>query len=108
MNAYEYRQEARRERLERAATRARTEGEARLVSADRMARQMDGQPILVGHHSEKRHRRQIARMQGNMRQGFTRLREAEELARRAASVGTGGISSDDPEAVAKLDDKVEL
>ena len=41
-----------------------------------------------------------------MRRGFTRLREAQDLARRAAAVGTGGISSDDPEAVTLLAEKV--
>lgn len=82
MNAYEWKLEARRQRLERAADRAKQEGESRLATADQMAYQMNGQPILVGHHSEKRHRRQIDKMWNHTRQGFTRLKEAEELARR--------------------------
>ena len=77
-----------------------------VVSADGMARRMDGQPILVGHHPEKRHRRQIARMHNHCRVGFARLREAEELALRAGAVGSGGISSDDPDAPDKLRQKV--
>lgn len=40
------------------------------------------------------------------RVGFARLRKAEELARRAGAVGSGGISSDDPDAPDKLRQKV--
>lgn len=107
MNAYEWKQEQRRERLEKAARRASREGEASLQSAHREVEGIPfGQPILVGHHSEKRHRRALARHDSKMRRGFERLKEAEDLARRAAAVGTAGISSDDPEAVSKLGDKV--
>jgi Spy/CpxP family protein refolding chaperone len=31
-----------------------------------------GQPILVGHHSERRHRRDIARIDSGMRNGVER------------------------------------
>lgn len=65
-----------------------------------------GQPILVGHHSERRHRRDIAKIDSSMRKGIEADNRSKELAARAASVGTAGISSDDPEAVRKL--KVEL
>ncbi len=73
--------------------------------ADKFFYEMNGQPILAGHHSEKRHRNAIAKNQNRMRAGLDLAKEAKELARRAEAVGTGGISSDDPEAVAKLADK---
>ncbi len=57
---------------------------------------------MVGHHSEKRHRRDIAKIDSSMRKGIERSDKADELAARAAAVGTAGISSDDPEAVRKL------
>lgn len=41
-----------------------------------------------------------------MRKGCEASDRAAELEHRAAAVGTGGISSDDPEAVEKLTDKV--
>jgi hypothetical protein len=107
MNAYEWKQETRRQRLQRAADRSRGEGEASVSSGFRFFHEMNGQPVLVGHHSEKRHRNAIRKADNRIRSGFARLKEAEELSRRAASVGTGGISSDDPEAVEKLGDKVE-
>lgn len=42
-----------------------------------------GQPILVGHHSEKRHRKDIARMQTLDRKSIDAYRDANETARRA-------------------------
>ncbi|MCC3151437.1 DUF3560 domain-containing protein, partial [Bifidobacterium bifidum] len=57
MNSYERKQEARRERLEARAEKARTEAKATYDRAHTMAEAIPfGQPILVGHHSEKRDR----------------------------------------------------
>jgi hypothetical protein len=39
-----------------------------------------GQPILVGHHSEKRHRRDLARIDSGMSKGFEEGRKADRLA----------------------------
>ncbi|WP_143132963.1 DUF3560 domain-containing protein, partial [Brucella cytisi] len=70
MNAYEQKQENRRARLEAAAGRA----EARAVFAYKRADMSEaatgipfGQPILVGHHSEARHRRTIEKADRAMR-----------------------------------------
>lgn len=103
MNAYELKQEMRRSRLEARAERLRKLSSARYQTAKGM---MDcipmGQPILVGHHSEKRDRNFRKRIDSNMRASFELNKAAEEAAGRAASVGSGGISSDDPDAVVKL------
>lgn len=104
---YEQRQEARRERLEERADKAQAEADARSKAASAIYDHIPlGQPILVGHHSEKRHRRDLKRAESNMRKGVEAAKAAAELARRAAAVGTAGISSDDPEAVAKLKTKL--
>lgn len=42
-----------------------------------------GQPILVGHHSEGRHRRDLARAEANMRKGIEVGEQSEEAARKA-------------------------
>lgn len=103
---YEDRVERRRERLENAAERARAESDRRHDAADDALRGIEpGQPILVGHHSEKVHRRAIKRHNVNMRKAIDAGKDAQELARRADAVGTGGVSSDDPEAVTKLEQK---
>jgi hypothetical protein len=106
VNAYEWKQERRRERLEARAARLAAEGEARFKSAAAAIAGIEpGQPILVGHHSEKRHRRALQRHDQAMRSAFAKMDAAAEAARRAAAAGSGGISSDDPDAVAKLADK---
>lgn len=106
MNSYEAKQEARRERLERAADRARDEStHAHERARDAVAGIPFGQPILVGHHSEKRHRRALERHDNAMRKACELSDKARDLEARAAAVGTAGISSDDPDAVAKLEDK---
>lgn len=105
MNSYEAKQEARRERLENAAAKAEQRASAAFKRADLREEASGiplGQPILVGHHSERRHRNAIARADRAMRTSIEESKRAEELARKAAAVGTGGISSEDPEAVTKI------
>lgn len=103
MNRYEWKQEQRRERLEARADHLRNEGEARVGRARSMADCIPfGQPILVGHHSEKRDRNFRAKIHNNFSKGFEAIKAAGALDARAASVGTGGISSDDPDALVKL------
>lgn len=108
MNSYEAKQEARRERLERRAAALAAGSEQRFRAARSALDGIEpGQPILVGHHSEKRHRRALERHDQRMRKAIELQQEAKELAARAAAVGTGGISSDDPDAPAKLREKLE-
>ena len=61
-----------------------------------------GQPILVGHHSEKRHRALLERSDNAMKRGVEADKKADYYQERAASVGSGGIQSDDPDALEKL------
>lgn len=108
MNWYEEKQEAKRERLEDRAERLRREGDAKVKSGfDRLKAIPFGQPILVGHHSEKRDRNYRAKACGAIDKGFELQQAAGEVAARAAAIGTGGISSDDPDAVVKLKEKIE-
>lgn len=103
MNAYEAKQEARRERLEARADRLERESHGAYRQAMGCLDGIEpGQPILVGHHSEKRHRRALDRHDGAMRKSIDAQNAAGEARAKAASVGTGGISSDDPDAIAKL------
>ncbi|HRM75967.1 MAG TPA: DUF3560 domain-containing protein, partial [Paracoccus sp. (in: a-proteobacteria)] len=89
----------RRDRLEAAADRAETRANAAYKRADMSEASTGipfGQPILVGHHSESRHRRAIERADNAMRKSVAEDKRARELRAKAASVGTGGISSEDP------------
>lgn len=105
MNAYEAKQEARRERLEAAADRADERASAAYERADMREEKSGipfGQPILVGHHSEGRHRAALKRADNAMRKSVEESKRAGDLRAKAASVGSGGISSDDPDAIDKL------
>lgn len=62
-----------------------------------------GQPILVGHHSERRHRNTLDKADRLYRKAFVECDgKADHYENKAEGVGQGGISSDDPEAVRKL------
>lgn len=110
MNAYERKQEEKRARLERAAERAEAKSEAAYKRADMSEAATGiplGQPILVGHHSERRHRAAIRRAENAMRASIEADKRAKELRDRAAGVGKGGVSSDDPDAIQKLQAKID-
>lgn len=107
MNHYEQKVEARKERLEARAARLAQESDQLAGRAMRMAEVIPfGQPILVGHHSEGRDRRYRSKIDNTFRKASETHKEAQEVARRASSVGTGGISSDDPDALEKLKGKL--
>lgn len=66
-----------------------------------------GQPILVGHHSERRDRNYRARIDGVMRKSVEADKKAEYYAQKALSIEDNeAIFSDDPEALLKLEQKL--
>jgi hypothetical protein len=66
-----------------------------------------GQPILVGHHSEKRHRAALAKSDRAMHNAYDAFKESEHLERQAeAARHNDVISSDDPLAILKLIEKI--
>lgn len=108
---------SRRSRLERKvqkraewAAKADARSDARLHAADRIASVIPlGQPILVGHHSEGRHRRDLERIDSNMRKGI----EESKLADHHRSAGAGladqlerSVFSDDDDAVQQLEARI--
>lgn len=109
MNDYEQKRAARIERLRARADAHGAQVDARFATARQIGSAIPfGQPILVGHHSEGRHRRDLARIDANMRKGVEAQKTAEDLERRARAAETStAVSSDDPDAVAKLRAKVE-
>lgn len=108
MNKYEEKLAARKARLEERAEKA----SAASAVVYRRARSMGecipfGQPILVGHHSESRDRNFRSRIHNTYGKAFALQDKASYYADKAASVGTGGISSDDPDAIKKLRAELE-
>ncbi len=99
-------QQARRERAERKAAHLERLGEQQWESARAETATIPmGQPILVGHHSEGRHRNALKRQDRRSRQALDTLRAAES-AHGAAERAGYAISNDDPDAIVAL--KVRL
>lgn len=106
-----------RERQERKAERLRGWAEGREAKADAARAGVDqiagmipfGQPILVGHHSERRHRRDIDRIDRGMRATVEHGAKAQEMAQRADNIEAAAaqaIYSDDPDATERLAEKI--
>jgi hypothetical protein len=101
--------EKQRERQERA--QARTKGllkkaREQMESADRDVKHIPlGQPIIVGHHSENRHRNALKRCQRLTSKACDTYREAEAAQWSARNAGHA-ITADDPEAIQALEAKL--
>lgn len=108
MTTYEEKKQARIERLQARAEAKRKEAEARYTTAHEAASRIPmGQPILVGHHSEKGDRAYRNRIENNFRKSFELEKEAERLEARAeAAANNTAIFSDDPQASEKLEEKI--
>jgi hypothetical protein len=103
----------RRERIEARLERRRTWAESRdsksaaaFDTAHKIVESIPlGQPILVGHHSEKRHRRAIDRMAANMTKGVESAKMADLHRSKAGNIEAAlesSIYSDDPDAIEAL------
>jgi hypothetical protein len=67
-----------------------------------------GQPILVGHHSEKGHRAHLKKIHRLMDKGVEAGQKAKYYANKAEAIESNyAISSDDPDAIAKLEAKLK-
>jgi hypothetical protein len=67
-----------------------------------------GQPILAGHHSAKRHCKDLNRIDRHFAEAKEHYDKAEYFRRRAAAAESNVvIFSDDPDATEKLVDKIE-
>jgi len=109
----------RRERLERKLEKRIKWAEARKSAAAMEFSRADlsekksgipfGQPILVGHHSERRHRLAIERADNAMRRSVENADMAQHHAGAAAGLRSQldrSIFSDDPDAVEALEAKI--
>ena len=109
MNSYEEKKQERIDRLRDRATAARKESGELFSRARELGSVIPfGQPILVGHHSEKADRNYRARIDRTYERSFEASDKAEHYERKAeAAASNRAISSDDPEAVQKLKAKIE-
>lgn len=109
MNHYEQKQLLKAERYSELAEKNKERSEAAYASSRAIADNIPfGQPILVGHHSEARSRRDANRIHNYMSKSVELDKKAEYYANKVKNIENSNvISSDDPEAVQKLKDKLE-
>ena len=109
---YRERQEAKAERLRGWAENreAKQQGLSQAARADEATTGIPfGQPILIGHHSERRHRRAIERMDNAMRASIDNSQKASSMRSRADSIEAAAdhaIYSDDHDAIERLEEKI--
>ena len=105
---YAERMENKAARLRDRAATVTAKGEAAYATVRRIGDMIPmGQPILIGHHSERRHRRDIDRIDRNMRASIEAGKTAKRLEAAAdRAENPTAVSSDDPTAVDKLRTKL--
>lgn len=107
---YRERREARAERLRGWAGSNEAKAEAAIEGVRRIADGIPfGQPILVGHHSERHARRDQSRMETGMRSAIDHADKAETQSARADEIerqAAHAIYSDDVDAVEKLEERI--
>lgn len=107
MNTYELKIAQKKERYSELAGKAFEKSDTLYERAKGMSEIIPfGQPILVGHHSEGRDRRYRSKITSTFEKAFAEGDKAKYYERKAETVGTAGISSDDPEAIQKLEIKL--
>lgn len=106
---FEQRKEERIARLQSLARKNETLSESLYNKAKEMQSVIPmGQPILVGHHSEAKDRRYRNKIDNTFGKSFQASDKAKYYEDRAESLINGtAISSDDPKALDKLEEKME-
>lgn len=98
----------RQDRIDSRAERLRGEASAQFGRADQISERFyGGQPILIGHHSERGARRDHARMDSAMRKGIALNDAASAVASVTPSTAVLATDSDEPEIMQGRIDKAE-
>ena len=109
---YRDRREARADRLDGWADKREVRGEATLATARARADLIPfGQPILVGHYSERGDRNYRDKITNGYRRAFEDLNKAESMRSRADGIRSAAeraIYSDDNNAIGALRARIEL
>ena len=106
---FEEKQESRLDYLKGKAEQKKDEAHQILDRARKMGEAIPfGQPILIGHHSEKRDRNYRDKIDNKYRKGFETLETAKYYECRVKSAELNhAIRTEDPEAVRKLKEKLQ-
>jgi Domain of unknown function (DUF3560) len=110
MSTYRERRAERAERLREWAAKRAARSSGQFKRAHELISGIPlGQPILVGHHSERRHRRTLERSDAAMRAGWEDSNKAADMASRAENIEDAAdraIYLDDPDAIERLTAKI--
>jgi hypothetical protein len=109
MNDFQSKREVKAARFRELAEKHENISTGRHVAARQQLEMIPlGQPVLIGHHSEKRHRSHLKRIDQHFEKAQEHHDKAEHYRRRAAALESNrAIFSDDPDATEKLVDKIE-
>jgi hypothetical protein len=107
---YRERRQAKAERLRGWADKREAKAESAQRGADQISDMIPpGQPILVGHHSEGRHRRDLERMHSRQQAAWDNSSKASEFRNRADNIeaaADSAIYSDDHDAIPQLEQRI--
>lgn len=106
---YEERQQMKKDRYEKLAERARTKSKEQSDKHNKIASTIPlGQPILVDHYSANRHRNDIKKMQNAIESSIREDEKADYYDSKVSTIENNTtISSDDPQAIHKLEQKLQ-
>ena len=106
---YEERKQRRIERYKAVSQKAKEEAHARSNSnANRILMMTPGQPIILGHHSERKARRLHEQANNDIRKSIELSNKSDYYEAKARHVeNSNAIYNDDPNAIEKLKEKLE-
>lgn len=102
------RADARADRYAERAGKAAAESEARRAASDAISDHMPfGEPIKVGHHSERKHRRAFEKIDAHTRKAIDAADRARDLTYRAEAVGHNLEHRQDPRVTMRRVERLE-
>lgn len=110
MNNYELKRQAKKDRLINAVNKTDRHINDLWSQQEKLTSVIPfGQPILIGHHSEKKHRRHISKIQSTSNKISSEISKKEYLENKINAIENNtAISSDDPNALIKLKEKLAI
>lgn len=107
---YKERQQMKKERYEELADKARKKSKEQSYKHNKIASNIPmGQPILVDHYSANRHRNDIRKMEQAIENSIREDEKADYYDSKVSNIENNNtISSDDPEAIQKLEHKLQV
>ncbi len=107
MNGFNSKREWKIDRYKELEEKHKSLASGRFDEAHLIGVALNGNPIKIGHHSEKMHRRHIERHDTHMRKGNEHLGKADYYKEKAeAAENNTSIYTEDPEAIEKLEMKI--